>query len=63
MEMETLKPQRFDHTHLMRNRVDLVEDIVEHSDEQIYQQNIGNQEIHGHGYRRYPMACNPISWC
>jgi len=45
----------------MRNRVDLVEDVVEHGDEQIYQQNIGNQEIHGHRNRRYPVPCNPIS--
>lgn len=47
-----------EHPHLMRNRIYLDKDVVEHSDQQIDQQNVGDQQVHGHGNDGHPSSCD-----
>lgn len=38
----------------MRYSINFNEDIVEHSDEQVDEQNVGDEQVHGHDYGRDP---------
>lgn len=44
-------------THLMGHCIDFDENIVEDGNQQIDEQNVGNQKVHGHGDWCYPVAC------